>query len=127
MPAIDPNNPRQPFEQIADFYRDAIKSGRLKPGDQLPGMREIAATFDVAIGTANSAIKALKDAGLVMAWQGKGIYVRDAVSTVVETGGIDPSLAYEAIISRLDELQGEMRDLSDRVSELERGRQQSKR
>ncbi len=124
MSAIDPNNPRQPFEQIADFYRNAIKSGQLKPGDQLPGLREIAASFEVAIGTANAAIKALKDSGLVVAWQGKGIYVRDAVSTAIETGAMDPTVAYQAIVSRLDVLQQDFQDLSARVSELERQRSQ---
>ncbi|MFD6073661.1 GntR family transcriptional regulator, partial [Amycolatopsis lurida] len=40
------------FEWIAEQLRRDIKSGELRPGDQLPNQREIAARFEVAVATA---------------------------------------------------------------------------
>ena len=44
--------PRGPYEQIAEAIRDDIRTGRLKPGDQLPTVAELAVTNTVAVGTA---------------------------------------------------------------------------
>lgn len=122
MSRIDSTNPRQPYEQIADYFQAEIEANRLKPGDRLPPVRDIAAQFDVAIGTVNSAIKALKDAGLVMSWQGKGVFVRDPIAASIDSQSISDSAAYELIISRLDEIHTEVLGLTERVSELERQR-----
>src|SRR5262245_47254684 len=99
------NDPRQPFEQIADYYRGEIRTGRLEPGSRLPSAREIARLFEVAIGTVTAAIRELKDDGLVMSWQGKGIFVRDRASLAVDPEATNAEQAYRTITKRLDELQ----------------------
>lgn len=51
--------------QVAGFYRDQILDGRLRPGDRLPSMRDIAETSGVAFPTAQRAIDHLRTEGLV--------------------------------------------------------------
>lgn len=48
------------YEKIAASLRDTIQAGRLKPGDQLPTVAELAAAHTVAVGTAHRALALLK-------------------------------------------------------------------
>lgn len=127
MPGIDANNSRQPFEQIADHFRAEINAGRLKPGDQLPSVRDIAATFNVALGTVNSAMKVLKDDGAIVSWQGKGAFVRDPVVATSSSDTADPVALLGAVMARLDELEAAFHAVAGRVEQLEGARQKKGR
>lgn len=54
-------------EQLRDHLRDEIASGRLGVGERLPSVRQCAADFGVAAGTAAKAYKLLEADGLVVA------------------------------------------------------------
>ncbi|MFK4184709.1 GntR family transcriptional regulator [Streptomyces sparsogenes] len=73
------NDPRPPYRQVADAVRSDIEAGRIKPGEQLPSYRELEERFNVASMTARSAVRVLRDEGLVYTVQGRGSYVADAV------------------------------------------------
>ena len=77
MAAVNPNDPRPPYVQIADDLRRAITSGELKPRDRLESGRDLAKRYGVAPMTVNSAISALRDEGLLTSWQGRGVFVAD--------------------------------------------------
>jgi GntR family transcriptional regulator len=62
---------------IADKITDDIRTGRLKPGDELPSTKQLAAQYRVSIGTAYRAIKELHIRDLVIGYQGKGVYVAE--------------------------------------------------
>ncbi|KUP97885.1 GntR family transcriptional regulator [Thermobifida cellulosilytica] len=81
--AIDPEDPRPPFQQVANALRAAILTRKLKPGDKLPSGAELAATYGVARMTVQQAIRVLRDEGLVVSQQGRGVYVRERVSRPV--------------------------------------------
>ncbi|MEU5833962.1 MULTISPECIES: GntR family transcriptional regulator [Streptomyces] len=81
-----PHDTRPPYQQAADEIRKEIKSGRLKPGEQLPSHRELQERFGVANMTARSALRVLRDEGLIYTVQGRGSYVADAV--VTQDGGV---------------------------------------
>jgi len=51
--------PRGAYESLAQARREDILSGRLRPGDQLPTLVELAAEYTVAVGTAHRAITLL--------------------------------------------------------------------
>jgi integrase len=76
-PVPTPRGPRGPYETIAADLREEIRSGRLKVGDSLPTIVEIASRYSVAAGTAHRAIAALHAEGLVTASRGR----RTTVST----------------------------------------------
>ena len=62
---------RGEYEKIAASLRDAIQTGRLKPGDQLPTVAELAAAHTVAVGTAHRALALLKDEHLIDVTRGR--------------------------------------------------------
>lgn len=69
------------YLQIASHIRDQIVRGDLRPGDEVPSERELAAAWTVARPTAAKALESLRVQGLVESRQGSGTYVRarDAV------------------------------------------------
>jgi GntR family transcriptional regulator len=76
--SLDRNDDRPVFRQIADQLRGGIDRGVLGPGDRLPSEAELIRHYGVARMTARQAVQELRDAGLVVAEQGKGVFVRPA-------------------------------------------------
>jgi len=79
MPVVvpQPPRPRGPYESIADGLRDHIVSGRLRPGDELPTVVQLAAQYTVAAGTANRAMAKLAAEGLIVVSRGRRAVVAD--------------------------------------------------
>jgi GntR family transcriptional regulator, transcriptional repressor for pyruvate dehydrogenase complex len=69
----------------ADTLRARILTGRHKPGESLPGERELAAELGISRLTLRSALAHLESEGLVRAVHGSGTRVLD----YRETGGVD--------------------------------------
>ena len=57
-----------------------ISMGRLKPGDQLPKIRELAVALSINFNTVNKSYLSLASDGYVKSVRGKGVFVSDAVS-----------------------------------------------
>lgn len=53
------------YERVVEQIEEAILSGRVKPGDRLPGERELMRTFDVGRTTVREALRVLQSKGLV--------------------------------------------------------------
>jgi GntR family transcriptional repressor for pyruvate dehydrogenase complex len=62
---------------IADRLRGQIATGQLKPGEQLPGHRELAAMFSVSVGSVREAISMLVSEGLIATRAGRGTFVAE--------------------------------------------------
>jgi GntR family transcriptional regulator len=62
--------------QIADILRDVIRSNQLSPGQRLPSEAELIEHFGVARMTVRQALQQLQSEGLVVAVQGRGVFVR---------------------------------------------------
>lgn len=75
MPEIQQVLPK--YLQIANYLRDEILKGNLKPGTEVPSERQLATDWRVARPTATKALQALRTQGLVESRQGAGTYVRD--------------------------------------------------
>lgn len=109
MPAVNPNDPRAPYVQIADELRAAIKSGRLVAGQKLDSSRELAASYNVAPMTIHQAMRQLRTDGLVVSAQGRGVFVADPSSAPAETGD-------EALTKAIDELRRDVETLTQRAT-----------
>jgi DNA-binding transcriptional regulator YhcF (GntR family) len=59
------------YEQVAQHYRDSIRSGQLAAGDQLPSTRALASEWKIAISTAQRVLKALRSEGWIETRPGK--------------------------------------------------------
>ncbi len=62
--------------RMADDLRARIETGQYKAGDQLPTYEELRQTYLCSTGVARKAIDILRQQGLVVSKQGKGVYVR---------------------------------------------------
>jgi GntR family transcriptional regulator len=63
--------------RIADHIRAEIELGQLKPGEQLPTLDKLAATYKCSVVTIRAAVEILKQQGLVITQQGRGTFVRE--------------------------------------------------
>lgn len=64
------------YERVAEAIREQIRTGRLKPGDQLPSIAQLKELHGVSYGSIRSAMLILKAEGLVEGRPGEGVYVR---------------------------------------------------
>ena len=64
---------------IVGQLRDMLMNGELRPGEQLPGHRELARLFGVSVTSVREAISALVSAGVLEAQQGRGTFVTSAL------------------------------------------------
>lgn len=63
------------YMAVADHIAARIETGQLPAGARLPGERELAETYGVALGTARRAVEELRGRGLVVTLPAKGTYV----------------------------------------------------
>jgi DNA-binding GntR family transcriptional regulator len=86
---VSTDDPRPPYEQVADELRTAIRNGDYKPGDRLPTVRDLAEANGIARMTVQHAYQALRKEGLVVGQQGRGVYVRTPPAAEAEADGAD--------------------------------------
>ena len=64
------------YEEVADIIIEMIKSGQLKPGDQLDSVQELANKFQVGRSAIREALTSLRAMGLIEMRQGEGTFVK---------------------------------------------------
>lgn len=65
--------------QIVEQIQNRVLSGELKPGDQLPTVRQLAAELRVNFNTVARAYRLLDELGLISTQQGRGTYIWEAL------------------------------------------------
>lgn len=68
------------YMQLVEQISKLVKEGELKPGDQLPTVRQLAAELRVNFNTVARAYRLLDEAGLISTQQGRGTYIWEAPS-----------------------------------------------
>lgn len=63
------------YAQIVDQIRWQIASGVIKPGDQLPTVRQMATDLRVNFNTVARAYRMLDEAGVISTQHGRGTYI----------------------------------------------------
>ena len=79
MPHFKPIKPSRVSEQVAEQLKHSIVLGGFKPGDKLPGDRELAEQFQVSRVMIREALRSLENAGFIIARPGVtgGTFVTD--------------------------------------------------
>jgi GntR family transcriptional regulator len=80
------------YVQLRDQFLGAIGAGLLRPGDQMPTMRQVAVALRVDLNTVRHAYDQLEKLGAVTLIRGRGSFVADLPPTA---GGADPAAAAE--------------------------------
>lgn len=77
-PIFRPVRTRRTFEVVCDQIRSQLARGELRPGDRLPGERELAEQFDISRSGVHEALRNLEAAGIVEARTGVtgGFFIR---------------------------------------------------
>lgn len=66
------------YVQIRDQMLRAIGAGRVKPGEQMPTMREVAVTLQVDLNTVRHAYDELERTGAIVIRRARGTFVAEA-------------------------------------------------
>src|ERR1039457_5774288 len=81
--ALDPDDPRPPYQQVANALRAAILTRKLAPGEKLPSGNELAQRYGVARMTVQQAMRLLRDEGLIVSRQGSGVFDRERTARAI--------------------------------------------
>lgn len=79
---LEPRDPTPIYAQLDRGLRAAVATGRLRPGDQLPTVRQLAVDLRVNANTVARVYAELERAGV--------IETRRGVGSFIATGGADP-------------------------------------
>ncbi|MEV6159458.1 winged helix-turn-helix domain-containing protein [Nonomuraea sp. NPDC052129] len=104
---------RAGYLQIADDLRAQIRGGSLAPGTPLPSTAQLAEQYDASLSVVKMAVGILRNEGLVIGQQGKGVYVRD------ETDAPTDASAADDLADEVAELRTAVQDLSGRLARVE--------
>jgi len=91
--------------QIVEVISEAISSGELAPGDQVPSTRELAELASVNQLTAIRAYRQLRERGLVTAQVGRGTFVRETAQAAETTNPEATEWQVYALPERLETAQ----------------------
>lgn len=75
--ALDPDDARPPYEQVASSLSAAIRTRKLGPGEKIPSQKELTEAYGFARATIQRALRELEDEGLIVSRKGSGVYVRN--------------------------------------------------
>jgi GntR family transcriptional repressor for pyruvate dehydrogenase complex len=75
---LPPRRTRRRAENVFDWLSEQIRSGALRPGDQLPTEFDLMRSQEVSRAVAREAVQRLRMSGLIETRQGMGSYVLDA-------------------------------------------------
>jgi GntR family transcriptional repressor for pyruvate dehydrogenase complex len=68
--------PKKIYEEVSDELYEMIRSGILKPGEQLDSIQQLAENFQVGRPAIREALSALSSMGLIEIKQGEGTFVK---------------------------------------------------
>ena len=67
--------PEYAYRQVANHLEARIRAGELAVGARLPGERELAAEYEVALGTVRRALQEMRERGHVVTTPSKGTFI----------------------------------------------------
>ena len=75
---ISPSSGKPIYEQLEEQIKNLILARKLKPGDPLPSMRDLAKDLNISLITTKRAYEDLESQGFIVSMVGKGSFVSDA-------------------------------------------------
>ncbi len=90
---IDNNDPRPVYLQIAASIKEQIQKGMLKPGDELPSVRDLARDLGINLHTARHAYQLLREQGVVLLRLGSRARIAPLRATPADRAEIERKVA----------------------------------
>jgi GntR family transcriptional regulator len=63
---VHDDDPRPIYSQLAAQVKEQIRKGSLRPGDELPSVRDVASALGINLHTAHRAYQVLRDEGVIL-------------------------------------------------------------
>ncbi len=79
---INPRDPRPAWQRVTAALTEAIRSGSLAPGEELPSITELSASQGIGTGVARRALEVLAADGLIVVRRGQTAIVAGTVGSV---------------------------------------------
>jgi GntR family transcriptional regulator len=98
---VDPADPTPLYAQLDRGIRAAIAAGRLKAGDRLPTVRQLAVDLRINANTVAKVYAELERAGVLATQRGIGTFVRDNPSSPAPTTRRDRERELRPLVDRL--------------------------
>jgi len=111
------------YVQLREQFLSAIGSGELRPGEQMPTMRQLAVALRINLSTVQQAYAELERDGFIVTRRGRGTFVNDAppASDADRVGKRIDDLAKQVIAMAIS--QGvDATSVAQRILELNGGR-----
>lgn len=96
---VDERDPRPIYSQLAAQVKEQIRRGDLRPGDELPSVRDLASALGINLHTAHHAYQVLRTEGVIVLRLGR----RPRVAALRQ-GAADREEIERRLAGRLDEL-----------------------
>jgi GntR family transcriptional regulator len=81
LTTIDLHSSVAVYSQLENNIQFAVASGRLKPGDRLPSVRELSERVQVNPNTVAKVYRDLEVMGLLFTRRGMGVFIKDSVQS----------------------------------------------
>ena len=101
MWTVDPADPTPLYAQLDRGIRAAIAAGRLKAGDRLPTVRQLAVDLRINANTVAKVYAELERAGVLATQRGIGTFVRDTPTPIGSTTRRDRERELRPLVDRL--------------------------
>jgi GntR family transcriptional regulator len=86
------HDPRPLYQQVAAGVKEEVQAGRLKPGDPLPSVRELADALGINLHTVHKAYQVLRDQGVITLRLGRAARIAPLRTTPVDREEIERRL-----------------------------------
>ena len=100
------------YRQLIDQIRAMVSSGRLKPGDRLPSVRQVAADLEVNMMTVSKAYARLEAEGMLERERGLGMRIP------VRAHSIEAEFQKTPVSERQEQLRPSVEELATRAWQL---------
>jgi DNA-binding GntR family transcriptional regulator len=115
-PGPDDVEPRHASQRVAELLARDIDAGRYAPGEQMPSYRQLAAEHDIAINTAQAAVRHLATTGRVVVRPSSGAFVADGPP--VEASAVSDRAELAALREQVRRARGTLADVERTLSDL---------
>ena len=116
---LNPSLGQPIYRQIMDGIKGLIAGGRLKPGERLPSIRDLASTLRINPSSAVKAYSELQHEGIISLDQGRGTFVSERPGLVSESREAILNREIEALLAKAQSLGFSQTEVLKRVRGLE--------
>ena len=107
---LEPGSKAPIYKQLVEQFEEAIRSGKLPAGEQIPSMNDFAVKMGISKETVKKTYGILREKGLLIPQQGKGFYVAEAddrskprVLVLFDKLSIYKEVLYNSLVEELGE------------------------